>query len=177
MRILIRILQAVLPLAVIGLAGFAALMMIRNRPVVETQPAQIAPPGVRVHVVELQDVTLSVMSEGTVRPRTESQLVPEISGRVTSVADAFVEGGFFEADDVLVTIDPSSPIGQLADFVIRVPAPSPKASGGGESSSVQPMGSLFEQSLFILLDALIVMLMEKREINAADMFGRHANLE
>ena len=106
MRILIRILQAVLPLAVIGLAGFAALMMIRNRPVVETQPAQIAPPGVRVHVVELQDVTLSVMSEGTVRPRTESQLVPEISGRVTSVADAFVEGGFFEADDVLVTIDP-----------------------------------------------------------------------
>ena len=106
MRILIRILQAVLPLAVIGLAGFAALMMIRNRPVVETQPAQIAPPGVRVHVVELQDVTLSVMSEGTVRPRTESQLVPEISGRVTSVADSFVEGGFFEADDVLVTIDP-----------------------------------------------------------------------
>ena len=106
MRILIRILKAVLPLAVLGLAGFAALLMIRNRPVVETQPAQIAPPGVRVHVVELQDVTLSVISEGTVRPRTESELVPEISGRVTSVADAFVEGGFFEADDVLVTIDP-----------------------------------------------------------------------
>jgi len=106
MRILIRILKAVLPLAVLGLAGFVALMMIRNRPVVETQPAQIAPPGVRVHVVELQDVAMSVISEGTVRPRTESQLVPEISGRVTSVAAAFVEGGFFEADDVLVTIDP-----------------------------------------------------------------------
>ena len=106
MRILIRFLQVVLPLAVLALAGFAAFMMIRNRPVVETQPVQIAPPGVRVHVVELQDVALSVVSEGTVRPRTESQLVPEISGRVTSISDSFVEGGFFETDDVLVTIDP-----------------------------------------------------------------------
>ena len=106
MRIWIRILRAVLPLVVLGLAGFAALTMIRNRPVVETQPVQIAPPGVRVHVVELQDVALSVISEGTVRPRTDSPVVPEISGRVTSVSDSFVEGGFFEVDDVLVTIDP-----------------------------------------------------------------------
>ena len=106
MRILIRILQGVLPLALLGLAGWGAVTMIRNRPVVETQPAQIAPPGVRVHVVTLEDVDLAVFSEGTVRPRTESQLVPEISGRVLSVAPSFAEGGFFEAGDVLVTIDP-----------------------------------------------------------------------
>lgn len=106
MRILIRILQGVLPLALLGLAGWGALTMIRNRPVVETQPAQIAPPGVRVHVVALEDVDLAVFSEGTVRPRTESQLVPEISGRIMSVAPSFAEGGFFEAGDILVTIDP-----------------------------------------------------------------------
>lgn len=99
------------------------------------------------------------------------------SGRTASLLSSAKKARALGASLLLVTIDPSSPIGQLADFVIRVPAPSPKASGGGESSSVQPMGSLFEQSLFILLDALIVMLMEKREINAADMFGRHANLE
>ena len=49
---------------------------------------------------------LSVTSQATVRPRTETQLVPEISGRVTSVAPSFAEGGFFDAGDVLVTIDP-----------------------------------------------------------------------
>ena len=106
MRILIRMLQGILPLALLGLAGWGAVTMIRNRPVVETQPAQIAPPGVRVHVVTLEDVDLAVFSEGTVRPRTESQLVPEISGRIMSVAPSFAEGGFFEAGDVLVTIDP-----------------------------------------------------------------------
>lgn len=105
-RTLVRILQAVLPLALLGLAGLAAVTMIRNRPVVETRPPEIAPPGVRVHVVALEDVALAVTSEGTVRPRTESELVPEVSGRVMSVAPSFAEGGFFEAGDVLVTIDP-----------------------------------------------------------------------
>ena len=105
-RTLVRILQAVLPLVLLGLAGLAAVTMIRNRPVVETRPPEIAPPGVRVHVVALEDVALAVTSEGTVRPRTESELVPEVSGRVMSVAPSFAEGGFFEAGDVLVTVDP-----------------------------------------------------------------------
>lgn len=106
MRILIKILKGVLPLVLLGVAALAAITMIRNRPVVETQPPQIAPPGVRVHVVDLEDVEVAVTSEGTVRPRTESQLVTEISGRVTSVSPSFAEGGFFEEGDVLVRIDP-----------------------------------------------------------------------
>ena len=106
MRVLVRLLRIVLPLAVLAIAGLAAFIMIRSRPEVETQPMRIEPPGVRVQAVVLDDVRLSVMSEGTVRPRTESQLVPEISGRVTSVAPSFAEGGFFEVGDVLVTIDP-----------------------------------------------------------------------
>ena len=53
----------------------------------------------------LDEVPLTVISQGTVRPRTESQLVSEIAGRVIWVAPSFAEGGFFEADDVLVRID------------------------------------------------------------------------
>ena len=106
MRVLLRFLKVLLPLAVLAVAGFTALTIVRNRPEVETQPLRIEPPGVRVHVVEVEDVRLSVTSQATVRPRTETQLVPEISGRVTSVAPSFAEGGFFDAGDVLVTIDP-----------------------------------------------------------------------
>ena len=106
MRVLLRLLKVFLPLAVLAVAGFTALTIVRNRPEVETQPQRIEPPGVRIHVVELEDVRLSVTSQATVRPRTETQLVPEISGRVTSVAPSFAEGGFFDAGDVLVTIDP-----------------------------------------------------------------------
>lgn len=105
-RLLVRVLQIVLPLAVLAGAGFAAIIIIQNRPPVEIQPPRFEPPGVRVHEVRLEDVQLSVSSQGTVRPRTQSQLVPEISGRVVWVRPSFAEGGFFEAGDVLVKIDP-----------------------------------------------------------------------
>ena len=51
----------------------------------------------------------------------------------------------------LLTIDEGSPLGQLAGTtggnVVVLPAPTPKLDGEGAAgiSSVQPMGSLFEQ--------------------------------
>ena len=78
----------------------------------------------------------------------------------------------------LVTIFPQSSIGKLADVVVRIPAPTPKAEGGeGGLASIQPMGSLFEQSLLIFLDILVMRLMERQKIVSATMFERHANLE
>ena len=105
MGVMIRLLKALSPLIVIGVAGFAALTIVRNRPEVDTQAPTIAPPGVRAAVVTLETVRISIASQGTVRPRTETQLVPEISGRVTWVAPSFVAGGFFEEGDVLLTLD------------------------------------------------------------------------
>ena len=105
-RVLVRILQALLPLVILAVAGFGALTMIWNRTPVETLMPVVAPPGVRVHEVALVDAPLTVISQGTVRPRTESQLVAEIDGRVIWVAPSFAQGGFFEAGDVLVRVDP-----------------------------------------------------------------------
>jgi len=39
------------------------------------------------------------------------------------------------------------------------------------------MGSLFEQSLLVVFDAVILALMKRLEADPAMMFGRHANLE
>ena len=100
------ILKVLLPLVIVAGAVLGMLLMIWSRPPVETLTPVIARPGVRVHEVALQDAPLTVTSQGTVQPRTESQLVPEIAGRVTWVAPSFAEGGFFEAGDVLVRIDP-----------------------------------------------------------------------
>ena len=57
---------------------------------------------------------------------------------------------------LLLTIVPQSAIGQLADCVVRVPAPSTKAKDAMETvNSVQPMGSLFEQVLLLLGDIIV----------------------
>ena len=104
-RALFRILQIVLPLGVVGVALVVAFVLISSRPPVVTQAPNIPPPGVRVHQVTLEEVPLTIVSQGTVRPRTESQLVSEVAGRVIWVSPSFAEGGFFEANDVLVRID------------------------------------------------------------------------
>ena len=106
MSVLVRVLKVILPVAVLSLAGLVAVVMIRSQPDVETQPPPIAPPGVRVHQINLDSVQTSVTSQGTVRPRTETQIVPEITGRVIWVSPSFASGGFFEQGDVLLRIDP-----------------------------------------------------------------------
>ena len=105
-RLPIRILQVLLPVVVVGGAGLTAYVLYLNRPPVETQPPVFEPPSVRVQSVAFETVSLTVASQGTVQPRTTSQLVPEISGVVTEVAPSFAVGGFFDAGDVLLQIDP-----------------------------------------------------------------------
>lgn len=77
----------------------------------------------------------------------------------------------------LVSGFPKSALGQAADEVLVIPAPTPKAKDHGERTSSQPMASLFEQSLFAVLDAVIMEVMEKKGLSAEAMFARHANLE
>ena len=101
-----RTLKIVLPVALVSLAAVLAAGMVALKPDVETRVAAPKPPLVRVAEVTLADVLLTVRSQGTVRPRTESQLVPEVSGRVIHVSPSFAEGAFFEKGQVLFKVDP-----------------------------------------------------------------------
>ncbi len=79
--------------------------MIRNRPAPETRAADIPAPLVEVAEISFSQVTMSVFTEGTVMPRTQSELVPEVAGRVIEVSPSLVSGGFFEEGDVLLRLD------------------------------------------------------------------------
>jgi RND family efflux transporter MFP subunit len=100
-----KILRVVLPLAIVAFAAFAAVAMVRLRADVPTRPPEIKPPLVRVAEVRFEDRRFTVESQGTVSPRTESAIVPEVSGRVLWVSPNFVSGGFFEKGEVLLKID------------------------------------------------------------------------
>jgi len=65
--------------------------------------------AVLIDVIEAEVTSLNftVSSQGTVRPRTETTLVSEVSGKIVSVAPEFVAGGFFHQGEVLLQIDPS----------------------------------------------------------------------
>ncbi len=63
-----------------------------------------------VETIRLERVNteFGVSSQGTVRPRTETVLSAEVSGTITAISPTFVAGGFFNADDVLMRIDPTN---------------------------------------------------------------------
>ena len=101
-----RTLQVLLPIAVVLAAVIGARTMVALKPEAPTRPPEVTIPLVRVLDVELTDTTFTVHTQGTVEPRTESQLVPEVSGRIVEVSPSFVAGGFFEPGDLLFRIEP-----------------------------------------------------------------------
>jgi RND family efflux transporter MFP subunit len=94
-----------LPVAVLLVGAGVSGTMFTLKPEAPTRTPVTVIPQVRVMKVEMVDLPLIVRSQGTVNPRTESQLVPEVTGRIIEVSPSFVAGGFFEAGDVLLRID------------------------------------------------------------------------
>ena len=100
-----------------------------------------------------------------------------VTDRLVHYAGKAAEAG---ARVAAATTVPDSPIARQADVVVVIPAPtpkSPKATGGPGHRSHQPMGTLFEQSLGVMLDACVLLLMARLDETERGMFGRHANLE
>jgi len=97
--------QLLVPLAILLVGALGAALIALTRPSVDPRPATPVAPLVRVERVEPAAVDFVVRAQGTVAPRTESDLIPQVSGPVVWVSDALASGGFFEADDPLVRIE------------------------------------------------------------------------
>ncbi|MCY7471781.1 6-phospho-3-hexuloisomerase [Bacillus safensis] len=74
------------------------------------------------------------------------------------------------------TLSAESPLADLSDEVMLLSG-APKDQQDGNHHTIQPMGSLFEQSLLLIYDAVILRLMEIKELDTHTMYGHHANLE
>lgn len=99
------------------------------------------------------------------------------SGNTGSLVSMAEKAKAQEAKVMLVTIDLSSKIGKIADACIQVPAPSPKVQSKLSFESIQPMGSLAEQTAALIFDSLVLQLMERDKMTSDEMFKNHANME
>jgi 6-phospho-3-hexuloisomerase len=100
------------------------------------------------------------------------------SGRTASLLAMAEQARRLGAQVLLFTTDAGSPLAELSDLRVIIPAPSFRVTDEvHDALSIQPLGTLFEQSMFVLCDSLIVGLMQRSGVSAAQMFERHANLE
>ena len=91
---------------------------------------------------------------------------------VTALAKVAREAGVTVA---MVTAQPNGVSIQDADFVMTIPAQT--MADDHTTSSVLPMGSLFEGALFILFEVVVIRLKDKISISADVMRSNHTNLE
>lgn len=64
----------------------------------------------------------------------------------------------------------------FADVKVKVPAAAYRATGDFVPTE-QLMGNLFEQTLYVLYDVMVMMLREELELTPGDMVARHRNVE
>ena len=97
------------------------------------------------------------------------------SGRTKMTLAIIEAAGVRGARTAAITAHPDSPIARAADLVVEIHAP----ITGREPArpSKQPPGSLFEQCLLVLCDALILRLMRPLGTDEHDMRARHTKLE
>ncbi|MEE2702545.1 MAG: efflux RND transporter periplasmic adaptor subunit [Myxococcota bacterium] len=96
--------KLLLPIVVLGIAALGAGFLVATQSPLAGRPNPRSFRAVRVVPVETTRVQLDVFSQGTVSPRTESELIPEVSGRVVWTSPALVSGGYFEQGAALLRI-------------------------------------------------------------------------
>lgn len=80
------------------------------------------------------------------------------------------------ANIVHIGSNPNSEMKDLCEFMVRIPVRT-KNYLDDEIDSVQPMTSLFEQSLLLFGDVVAKMIIDERKIDMKSLWRYHANLE
>jgi 6-phospho-3-hexuloisomerase len=122
-------------------------------------------------------LTVHVAGEATTPAITAGDLLltASASGTSASVVHAAQVAKKAGATVLAITAQPESELGTLADGVIYLPAANKNQYG--ERSSQQYAGSLFEQGVVLLLDAIFHGVWQAGGTAAEELMKRHANLE
>ncbi len=98
--------NVLLPIAVLALAALISLLMVNSRADLPKREREEKLPLVEVLRVEPGPVPVTIHSRGVVTPRWNTELVSEVSGRVTWIAPEVRQGGEVQKGEDLLHIDP-----------------------------------------------------------------------
>jgi RND family efflux transporter MFP subunit len=86
-----------------GIVIVQVLVAAKPEPEKKDEEARLV--SLYVDEVKSESVTISVKTQGEVRPKTEIDLVPQVSGRIVAMSDSFNEGAEVLPDTLLLKID------------------------------------------------------------------------
>lgn len=120
---------------------------------------------------------LAYDTDGVTTPAIDKQdllIIASGSGKTPGLVEHAAKAEAAGATIALITAKEESPIGEKSNVCFRFQAASKEEP---EKSSIQPMGTLFEQSLELFFDTLVLILMDKLPVKSSEMYRLHKNLE
>jgi RND family efflux transporter MFP subunit len=99
--------QLVITFGCILLGVIVTVVLVKlKRPVKNVKPETPAP-LVKVQKLKVADIKMVISGYGTVSPKVEVSIVPQVSGKIVWVNPQFKPGGFIRSGENLFKIDPS----------------------------------------------------------------------
>lgn len=100
-----KLFKIIAPIVVLSATVFVIQALVAAKPQPEKKAEEPRRVSLYVDQVQSKEVTLSVSTQGVVKPKTSVDLVSRVSGHVVSVSDQFAEGAEFEPNTTLIKID------------------------------------------------------------------------
>ena len=100
-----KLLRVALPVMVLVFGIGVVQVLVAAKPAPEKKEESPRLVSLYVEEVAMDQVELTVSSQGEVRPKTQIDIVPQVSGRVIEISTQFEEGAQFSPDTVLLKID------------------------------------------------------------------------
>lgn len=101
-----KTIQFLLPVLVVALAIFGAVILVKTRPVPQPRVKQEYAALVTVEPLRKTRQPVMLETSGTVIPAQSILLQARVSGEVLSMNEAFLPGGRVAAGEILLTLDP-----------------------------------------------------------------------
>lgn len=134
----------------------------------------------KAFAMRLMHLGLNVYAMGeTITPAVKAEdLVVAISGSGTTAGTVRAAESATKAGATVhaVTTDPSSPLAEIADSTLVLPAAT-KFRKAGEAPTIQPLSSLFDQMTHIALDVVCLKVARSRNIDNERARRSHSNTE
>jgi RND family efflux transporter MFP subunit len=104
-KVMPNAIKGIITVSVLFFAVIVAYGLVKTAPAPEQFTPEESTTSIRVVEVNRERVRLEVSSQGSVMPYKESELIPEVNGRVSWMSPNLLPGGYFAKDEVLLRID------------------------------------------------------------------------
>lgn len=100
------LLQALFAIVVVILGIVGAIVLIKLKKPIRRIEQDVQAPLVKVEQLYMRDIPMIIQGYGTVNPKVEVDIVPEVSGKVVYIHPELKVGGLIRGNEQILQIDP-----------------------------------------------------------------------